>query len=263
MDGVKERKLLLGTRLEEGTFLGLSGTSVRVAFAPEHTFHKTMLELKENRDILSQEFEKQFGRGAALACVVGDSHAAAVAAERLREELYAEVVTGGEPGAAPAPAVEPKVRAEDSAPSIVQRIVEIFDGEILDLSGGRRAGKGSRMNIQAMLKKAQALQAKMTQVQEELKAKELIGSSGGGKVKADERRAGGDRHLHRPRSREGGRGRSPGGPGPGRLPRRAREGHEDGRRGDVQGHVGIGLSAGTPRSRCSTPPPSSRPSSPS
>ena len=38
------------------------------------------------------------------------------------------------------------------------------------------------MNIQAMLKKAQALQAKMTQVQEELKAKELIGSSGGGKV---------------------------------------------------------------------------------
>lgn len=39
------------------------------------------------------------------------------------------------------------------------------------------------MNIQAMLKKAQALQAKMTQVQEELKAKEVIGSSGGGKVK--------------------------------------------------------------------------------
>lgn len=39
------------------------------------------------------------------------------------------------------------------------------------------------MNIQAMLKKAQALQAKMSQVQEELKAKELIGSAGGGKVK--------------------------------------------------------------------------------
>lgn len=39
------------------------------------------------------------------------------------------------------------------------------------------------MNIQAMLKKAQALQAKMTQVQEELKTREVIGSSGGGKVK--------------------------------------------------------------------------------
>lgn len=39
------------------------------------------------------------------------------------------------------------------------------------------------MNIQSMLKKAQALQAKMTEVQEELKAREMIGSSGGGKVK--------------------------------------------------------------------------------
>src|SRR6185369_6779374 len=46
-----------------------------------------------------------------------------------------------------------------------------------------RAGERSGMNIQAMLKKAQALQAKMTQVQEELKAKEVIGSAGGGKVK--------------------------------------------------------------------------------
>ena len=39
------------------------------------------------------------------------------------------------------------------------------------------------MNIQAMLKKAQALQAKMTQVQEELKSKEIVGTAGGGKVK--------------------------------------------------------------------------------
>jgi DNA-binding YbaB/EbfC family protein len=39
------------------------------------------------------------------------------------------------------------------------------------------------MNIQQMLKQAQALQAKMSKTQEELKTKELIGSSGGGKVK--------------------------------------------------------------------------------
>jgi len=39
------------------------------------------------------------------------------------------------------------------------------------------------MNIQSMLKKAQQLQAKMTQVQEELKTREVIGSAGGGKVK--------------------------------------------------------------------------------
>ena len=39
------------------------------------------------------------------------------------------------------------------------------------------------MNIQQMMKQAQALQAKMSKVQEELKTKEETGSSGGGKVK--------------------------------------------------------------------------------
>jgi nucleoid-associated protein EbfC len=40
------------------------------------------------------------------------------------------------------------------------------------------------VNIQNMLKQAQALQAKVTAVQAELRTRELIGSSGGGKVKA-------------------------------------------------------------------------------
>jgi nucleoid-associated protein EbfC len=39
------------------------------------------------------------------------------------------------------------------------------------------------VNIQSMLKKAQALQAKVNQVQEELKTKEMVGTAGGGKVK--------------------------------------------------------------------------------
>lgn len=39
------------------------------------------------------------------------------------------------------------------------------------------------MNIQQMMKQAQALQAKMATVQAELKTRELVGSSGGGKVK--------------------------------------------------------------------------------
>jgi len=39
------------------------------------------------------------------------------------------------------------------------------------------------VNIQSMLKKAQALQAKMSQVQDELKSKEMVGTAGGGKVK--------------------------------------------------------------------------------
>lgn len=39
------------------------------------------------------------------------------------------------------------------------------------------------MNIQKMLKEAQALQAKMSKAQEELATKEETGSAGGGKVK--------------------------------------------------------------------------------
>jgi DNA-binding YbaB/EbfC family protein len=39
------------------------------------------------------------------------------------------------------------------------------------------------VNIQQMMKQAQALQAKMAQVQAELKTREQIGTSGGGKVK--------------------------------------------------------------------------------
>ncbi len=39
------------------------------------------------------------------------------------------------------------------------------------------------MNIQQMVKQAQALQMKMSKVQEELKTKEETGASGGGKVK--------------------------------------------------------------------------------
>ena len=38
-------------------------------------------------------------------------------------------------------------------------------------------------DIQGMLKQAQALQAKMTALQEELRTRELIGTSGGGAVK--------------------------------------------------------------------------------
>jgi DNA polymerase III subunit gamma/tau len=149
VERVKERKLLLGTCLEEGTFLGVSATAVRVALAPEHSFHKAMLEMKENREILNQEFEKLFGQGATLACVVGDPFASTAAAERIREELRADAATLTEEAApaaasAPAPAAEARARVDTpAAPTIVQRIVEIFDGEILDLGGETGApGKG-------------------------------------------------------------------------------------------------------------------------
>lgn len=38
-------------------------------------------------------------------------------------------------------------------------------------------------DIQGMLKQAQALQAKVTEIQNELRTRELVGTSGGGKVK--------------------------------------------------------------------------------
>lgn len=118
VDRVKERKLLLGTCLEEGLFLGFSGTHVKVALSPEHSFHRAMLEMKENREILNQEFERLYGRGATLLCVSGD-----------------QAVTGGVRIAAPADPASVHDDTGEEEPGVsglVQRIVDLFDGEILD-----------------------------------------------------------------------------------------------------------------------------------
>jgi len=78
-----------------------------------------MLEMKENRDILNQEFERTYGRGATLHCVGSG-----------------EAVTGGIRIARdPEPPASGSDAGEDEAPSrsgLVQRIVELFDGEVLD-----------------------------------------------------------------------------------------------------------------------------------
>ena len=108
VDRVKERKLLLGTCLEEGSFLGLAGGNVRIALSVEHAFHRAMLEMKENREILNEELEKCYGRGVRLLC------------ESLAPPAQAgeRVPGGGEtPGGPEA--------------SLVDRIVELFDGEVL------------------------------------------------------------------------------------------------------------------------------------
>ena len=110
VDRVKERKLLLGTCLEEGLFLGVQGSSVRVALTAEHSFHRAMLEMKENKDILNQEFERTYGPGATLLCVGSD-----------------QAVTGA--GTRPAP--REATQAAPAPSGLVQRIVELFDGEIL------------------------------------------------------------------------------------------------------------------------------------
>jgi hypothetical protein len=124
VERVKERKLLLGTCLEEGTFLGASGGSVRVALTPEHSFHKAMLEMKENREILNQEFERAFGRGILFSCVIS-AEGAAGRQNRIRAELLADA----------ADLADSEADAPEPPAAVVKRIVEIFDGEILGAKG--------------------------------------------------------------------------------------------------------------------------------
>jgi hypothetical protein len=116
VDRVKERKLLLGTCLEEGMFLGIQSGKARVALSPEHAFHRAMLEMKENRAILDEELERSYGRGAALICEVASSDQAA------RRPMTAASPAG--PAAGPG--------SGGGSPGIVERIVELFDGEILN-----------------------------------------------------------------------------------------------------------------------------------
>ena len=118
VDRVKERKLLLGTCLEEGLFLGIAGSNVRVALSPEHAFHRAMLEMKENREILNQEFERLYGRGTTLLCVNSDQ-AISGAGYQIRPTT-------------PEAESEAEDAAADGGPDgLVQRIVDLFDGEIL------------------------------------------------------------------------------------------------------------------------------------
>jgi len=109
VDRVKERKLLLGTCLEEGAFLGLAGTNVRIALSVEHAFHRAMLEMKENREILNEELERTYGRGARLQC------------ESSPTGLGAGTSDGGQ--GVPATA--------GPETSLVERIVQLFDGEVM------------------------------------------------------------------------------------------------------------------------------------
>jgi hypothetical protein len=111
VDRVKERKLLLGTCLEEGLFLGMAGGNVRISLSVEHAFHRAMLELKENREILNEELERFYGRGAKLLCESANPGS--------REDQ-----TESAPGPRGAP-------YEGSETSIVDRIVELFDGEVM------------------------------------------------------------------------------------------------------------------------------------
>jgi DNA polymerase-3 subunit gamma/tau len=121
VERVKERKLLLGTCLEEGTFLGVSQGKARVALSPEHAFHRAMLEMKENRAILNEELERSFGRGAALLCEIATGGAAARRPMTAADPAAPQRAPGS---AEPAPGVDA------GGAGMVRRIVELFDGEI-------------------------------------------------------------------------------------------------------------------------------------
>ncbi|HEU4723960.1 MAG TPA: hypothetical protein VFU59_01555, partial [Candidatus Eisenbacteria bacterium] len=133
VERVKERKLLLGTCLEEGFFIGVSGSQFTVALSPEHSFHKAMLEMKENRELIQQELERGFGRRLAFQCVVREA-GPEQAAQRTRAEREAReaLVTGrGEEGS--------DVASVGAGDSLVRRIVDLFDGEVVEAPEARVA----------------------------------------------------------------------------------------------------------------------------
>jgi hypothetical protein len=93
-----------------------------------------MIEMRENQAILNEELERHYGRGATLLC----ESAQAPGAER-REPAAAAVAVpaaasqaatpaGPSPAQAHAPAPLPRT---GPGPDMVQRIVELFDGEVL------------------------------------------------------------------------------------------------------------------------------------
>ena len=139
VERVKERKLLLGTCLEEGFLIGVAGASLNLALSPEHSFHKAMLEMKENRELIQQELERGFGRKLAFQCVVRE-------AGPERTEQRARVDRAVREALATGDAEETAAHGADA--SLVRRIVDLFDGEIVEAppsrsGGGAASGEGS------------------------------------------------------------------------------------------------------------------------
>ncbi|HSQ59966.1 MAG TPA: hypothetical protein VLT84_05995, partial [Acidobacteriota bacterium] len=134
VERVKERKLLLGTCLEEGFFLGIASGLVQIALTPEHSFHKAMLEMKENRDMIHQELERGFGRKLALQCSVREA-GPELEAHRARMDRAARDALAADAAAGAGAAA---VGAEES---LVRKLVDLFDGEVVE---PRRAREGER-----------------------------------------------------------------------------------------------------------------------
>ncbi|MEK7348939.1 MAG: DNA polymerase III subunit gamma/tau [Candidatus Eisenbacteria bacterium] len=131
VERVKERKLLLGTCLEEGYFLGISGVHLTVALTPEHSFHRAMLEMKENRELIQQELERGFDRKLSFQCVVREA-APELAEQRTRADREVREALGSDRSS--------EAAAGGAGDSLVRRIVDLFDGEIVEAPEARVAG---------------------------------------------------------------------------------------------------------------------------
>jgi hypothetical protein len=144
---VKDRKLMVGVFLAESRRAGWDGTSLRLA-ADE--VHRSLLEARENRELLGEVMARVYGRPLAIRFL--DQVAAPAAPEPAPRVVVAEAATEparemsaatatleavAEPLAAPVPsALEPAPREAAVSPEVQQAMVW-FEGDIV-----RRADSG-------------------------------------------------------------------------------------------------------------------------
>jgi DNA polymerase III subunit gamma/tau len=144
---VKDRKLMVGVFLAESRRAGWDGTALRLA-ADE--VHRSLLEARENRELLGEVMARVYGRPLAIRFL--DQVAAPAAPEPAPRVVVAEVALEPapelsvatatldaveEPPAAPAPsALEPAPREAGVSPEVQQAMVW-FEGDIV-----RRADSG-------------------------------------------------------------------------------------------------------------------------
>ncbi len=128
VERVKERKLLLGTCLEEGFFAGTTGAGLTIALTPEHSFHRAMLEMKENREMIQQELERGFGRKLSFQCLVREAGPEREAQQaRLARDVHEVLAVGARERG--------EVAVAGAGDSLVRRIVDLFDGEVMAPGG--------------------------------------------------------------------------------------------------------------------------------
>jgi DNA polymerase-3 subunit gamma/tau len=101
---INGRKRMLGAFLEESRLLGLAGA--QLVLAMDH-LHRSVVDAPEHRALVQEELASAFGRALELRCTVGEpvTHATQVA-------------------------------KADSLKPLIERAMEVFDGEVIDRGNG-------------------------------------------------------------------------------------------------------------------------------